>query len=936
MRYIFTLLITLVYLFSSAQTVTVTGTVIDKNDASPVPGATILFQSRTDSLNKQILVTDSTGNLSTKATAGLYKLEITNVGYLPVDTLIIVGDSAKNLGSILMMKNEGLLGEVVVKAALPPVKQKGDTLEYNSTAFKVNPDANAEDMVKKMPGITIEQGTVKAQGEEVRKVTVDGRDFFGEDATATLRNLPAEIIDKIQVFDRLSEQAQLTGFEDDNTAKGINIITKANMRNGQFGRLFAGYGTDNRYSAGGNVSFFNGDRRISLVGMTNNINMQNFASEDLLGVTSASNTGRGGRGNMRGGGGRGSGGNGAQGNRSFGSSGNFLVGQQPGISKTNSLGINFSDKFGKKIDITGSYFFNNSNNSASEVTNRQYFVGSDSTQLYDENRISSSKNDNHRINMRLEYKIDSANTLIITPNISIQKNNSVSSVSGINSTDKGIFSETQNLNRSNNSGYNVNNNILYRHAFAKRGRSISLNLGTSFNNRNGETFIDAFNTSDNIQDSLRQFSDRKSNGYQLSANLSYTEPITAKSQLQLFYRPSYSVSHSDQESFQFDDFAGKYNMFDSSLSNKFDNRYTTHNGGFNYRINTKKNSFSAGLSYQHADLHGEQAFPFVTTTDRQFSNVLPTAMWNSKLSPKSSLRIQYRSSTSAPSVNQMQNVINNNNPLILSTGNPELDQQYTHNLIARYTYTNTSKGLSFFGNMFFQKTNDYIGNATFLASSDSILSKSVTLYKGSQLIKPVNLDGYWNLRSFATLGLPLKFMKSNINVNTGYSYSNIPGIVNNSDNVSKAQTYNAGAVLASNISENVDFNLSYTANFNSVKNSIQPSLNNNYFTSTAGIQVNLLSKNGWVFQNDLNNQSYHGLTDGFNQNFWLWNISVGKKFLKNNNGELRVSVFDLLRQNQSIRRNVEEIYVEDVRTQVLRQYFMLTFSYKLRNFVAKK
>jgi hypothetical protein len=284
----------------------------------------------------------------------------------------------------------------------------------------------------------------------------------------------------------------------------------------------------------------------------------------------------------------------------------------------------------------------------------------------------------------------------------------------------------------------------------------------------------------------------------------------------------------------------------------------------------------------------------------------------------------------------MQNVINNNNPLILSTGNPELDQQYTHNLIARYTYTNTSKGLSFFGNMFFQKTNDYIGNATFLASSDSILSKSVTLYKGSQLIKPVNLDGYWNLRSFATLGLPLKFMKSNINVNTGYSYSNIPGIVNNTDNVSKAQTYNAGAVLASNISENVDFNLSYTANFNSVKNSIQPSLNNNYFTSTAGIQVNLLSKNGWVFQNDLNNQSYHGLTDGFNQNFWLWNISVGKKFLKNNNGELRVSVFDLLRQNQSIRRNVEEIYVEDVRTQVLRQYFMLTFSYKLRNFVAKK
>jgi hypothetical protein len=932
MRFIFTLLITLVYLSPSAQSVTISGSITDKSETTSVAGATVFLQSRADSLNKQILLTDSTGKFSTKALPGLYKLQITTVGYLPVDTLLMVGDSSKHLGNIAMMKNEGLLGEVVVKAALPPVKQKGDTLEYNSSAFKVNPDASAEDMVKKMPGITIEQGSVKAQGEEVRKVTVDGRDFFGEDATATLKNLPAEIIDKIQVFDRLSEQAQLTGFEDDNTTKGINIITKANMRNGQFGRVFAGYGTDNRYSAGGNVSFFNGDRRISVVGMTNNINMQNFANEDLLGVTSASSSGRGARGNMRGG----RGGGGQQGNRSFGSSGNFLVGQQPGISKTNSLGINYADKWSDKLNVTGSYFFNNGNNSASEVTNRQYFVGSDSTQLYDENRTSNSTNDNHRINMRLEYKMDSANTFIITPNISIQKNNSVSNISGLNSTDKGIISETQNINRSNNSGYNINNNILYRHAFAKRGRSVSLNIGTSFNNRNGETFIDAFNTGDNIQDSLRQFSDRKSNGYQLSANLSYTEPISKQSQLQLFYRPSYSESHSHQQSFQFDGFAGKYNLFDSSLSNKFDNRYTTHNGGFTYRINSKKNSFSAGLSYQHADLQGEQVFPFTATTNRQFSNVLPTAMWNSKLSAKSSLRVQYRSSTSAPSVNQMQNVINNNNPLILSTGNPNLDQQYTHNLIARYTYTNTAKSLSFFGNIFFQKTNDYIGNATFLASSDSALSNTVTLYKGSQLMKPVNLDRYWNLRSFATLGVPLKFMKSNINVNTGYSYSNIPGIVNNIDNVSKAQTYNAGAVLASNISENVDFNLSYTANFNSVKNSIQPALNNNYFISTAGIQVKLLSKNGWVFQNDLNNQSYHGLTDGFNQNFWLWNVSVGKKFLKNNNGELRLSVFDLLKQNQSIRRNVEEIYVEDVRTQVLKQYFMLTFSYKLRNFGLRK
>jgi hypothetical protein len=292
----------------------------------------------------------------------------------------------------------------------------------------------------------------------------------------------------------------------------------------------------------------------------------------------------------------------------------------------------------------------------------------------------------------------------------------------------------------------------------------------------------------------------------------------------------------------------------------------------------------------------------------------------------------YRSNTSAPSINNLQNVINNNNPLRLSTGNPDLDQQYSHNLIFRYTYTNTAKGLSLLGNVFYQKTNDYIANASYIASQDSALSSTVTLYKGSELMKPVNLDGYWSLRSFVTFGMPLKFIKSSLNWNAGYSYANLPGLINGASNLSKSQTYNAGAVLASNISEYVDFTLSYTANFNQVKNSIQPELNNNYFSQVAGVRVNLLTKDGWLFQNDLNNQAYHGLTDGYNQNFWLWNVAVGKKFLKNNRGELKLSVFDLLKQNQSISRNVQETYIEDVQTQVLRQYFMLTFTYNLRNF----
>ena len=248
------------------------------------------------------------------------------------------------------------------------------------------------------------------------------------------------------------------------------------MKNGQFGHVFAGYGTDDRYSLGGNMSFFKNDRRISVVGLLNNINQQNFGTEDLLGVTSS------GAGQRAGGGGRGGGGLG-------GSQDNFLVGQQSGINKTNAVGINYSDKWGKKLNISGSYFYNNSNNNNDQVLNRQN-LGQDTIKFYDENSISHSQNFNHRINMRLEYKIDSSNSLIFSPSLNFQKNNSTNSYKAISSYHEGnIANESENTTTNNRSGYNLRNNILYRHHFAKRGRTLSLNLNTAFNNNEGESFV---------------------------------------------------------------------------------------------------------------------------------------------------------------------------------------------------------------------------------------------------------------------------------------------------------------------------------------------------------------------------------------------------------------------------------------------------------------
>lgn len=343
------------------------GTVKDQQAQAPLSGASVRLQSVTNTALSRSVLSDSAGRfVFSNLTPDSFQVTISFVGFKDVVRGVRLTTASVNTDSTgandvemniaLVPSSSNDLATVVISTSIAPATQKGDTLQINASQFKVNPDATAEDLARKVPGITIENGQVKAQGENVQKVTIDGRELFGDDATAALRNLPAEIIDKIQIFDRLSDQAQLSGVDDGNTQKGINIVTKANMRNGQFGRVFAGYGTDERYSAGGNATILKDNRRISIVGNFNNINQQNFSQQDLLGVTSSG--GRGGGGGFRGGGGGpgggGRGGGGGNFGGGFGGGGNFQVGNQQGINRTNSLGINFSDMWGKKLTVTGS------------------------------------------------------------------------------------------------------------------------------------------------------------------------------------------------------------------------------------------------------------------------------------------------------------------------------------------------------------------------------------------------------------------------------------------------------------------------------------------------------------------------------------------------------------------------------------------------------
>ena len=909
-----------------AQERRLTGIIADSTDNTTLIGVSVVLLQANDSSQRKGAVTDIDGRFTfTNVAPGRYVLKYSYIGYTTRQRTVAVREPDTDLGTITLAPGVTTLKGVEIKGAAIQVEQKGDTLQYNANAFKVNRDAVAEDLIGKMPGITVDNTGVKAQGDAVQQVLVDGKVFFGDDANLALKNLPAEIIDKIEVFDRLSEQSQFTGFDDGNTRKTINIVTKKGRNNGQFGRVYAGIGEDGRYTTGGNINSFKGDRKLSLVGLSNNINQQNFSNEDLLGVSSSSGGG-GGRGGR---GGRGGGGGG----------GNFNAGQQSGISTTHSVGLNYADRWGKKTDFTASYFFNTADNENLTSLNRTYITNQDSGLVYSENSRSNSRNYNHRINARIEHTIDTANSLVITPRLSFQTNDARSSLAGDYTTDNtALESHLTNQRRSDNNGYNLGNSILYRHRFAKRGRSFSVNLNTEASDRNGDSEQYALTEyASGIPPKLvDQQSDQHTRSATVSSDLSYTEPINRFSQVQLNYTPSYTRSTTDKETFNLGD-GGVYNDLDTTLTNTFDNTYISHQGGASYRFNNRKLSAMGGVNFQYAHLQSDQDFPFAFSIDRSFQQLLPRAMLNYKFSQTENIRVMYRTSTNAPSISQLQRVPDNSNTLFLTTGNPNLGQDFTHSLTVRYSRSNTEKSTSLLFLLSGSFINDYITNATYIARTNETVN-GVDLSQGVQLSYPVNMNGYRNARALFTFGTPLSSLKVNMNLNTSINYNRIPALINEEKNIANNYALSQGVVLSSNISENFDFTLSYNANYTIVKNTLQQNASsnpdNNYFNQVTSLRLNWIFLKHFVFTSTANNTLYRGLSAAYDQSIWFWNAGLGYKFLKNDALEVKVNAYDILNNNSSISRDITQTYIEDRQTNVLNRYFLLTLTYTLRNFKA--
>lgn len=897
---------------------TLSGVIVDQKTKEGLISATVQLIAGDGKIN--YTSTDLKGMFQfKKLPAGTYTLQISYVGYKTYKESVIVPSSGGKKVNVAMREDVNLLDEVSVNARATRAEQKGDSLLYNAEAFKVMQGSSAEDLLAKMPGIVVEGGSIQAQGEEVKKVLVDGKEFFDGDVNLAIKNLPSDIIANIEVFDKKSEQAEFTGFDDGEEVKTINIVTKSGFRQGTFGEVSAGYGTDERYKVNGNVNFFDEDRRISLLGMSNNVNQQNFSQEDLAGVMSS------GASSKRRGGGRG----GASG----GNASDFMVGSTGGVTSSNGLGINYVDQWGEKWKVTGSYFFNQSDNLTQQQTEREYFDSALPGMTYSEFQESSMKNWNHRFNMKLDYQISNRTSLQFRPTLSFQNNDSHGLLQGLNLLNGMSDNETETATLGENDAYNVGADLILRHRFLKEGRTLSLMLSGKMSNTDGNTYTDYLNTlysADGLSetDNYSQWKQTLNRQYTLRSNLSYTERLTDYMQLQLGYKLSYTDSENDRKTYEQSTVSDLYDQLDESLSNEYQSGYLTQAGSVGLRYRAGKFNAMLGVDAQWADLRGDMVYPQADNLLHRYFSILPSFTMRYSLDRTNSLQLRYRSKSSAPSVTSLQNVIDNSNPLFLSAGNPDLDQQLSHTANLRYLRT-TKSGHTFIAMVGATIQQDYVADSTFVAKEDTELTPSVTLSKGAQFTRPVNMDGYYSLQAMLTYGFPIDFIRSNINLSLSANYANVPTIFDGIESKTRELNLIPKIIIGSNISNNLDFTASYSAGINKMFSSLNTATGSDYVTHTASAKLGWTFFWGLTFRSTFDYIGYTGLDTG-TEDYFLWNLSLGKKFLKNNAAEIRVEAFDVLKQNQAFTHSIGSNYYDYITSNVLKPYAMISFVYTIR------
>ncbi len=897
----FVLFIGLLYIgasISAQNSGRITGKIVDQETKDPVPQANVRILQQQDSLYINGVASDQEGDFAISLPFGNYIIHITYVGHHDYFRNVIISNTNRtaNLGTVELGTDNILLDAAVVTAKAAEIVVKGDTVEYNADSYKVTESAILEDLLKKMPGIEVDsEGKITVNGREIKKIMVDGEEFFSTDPKVASKNLPAKMVEKLQVLDRRTDLAQMTGFDDGEEETIINLMVRPGMKEGLFGNAFVGYGTKDRYEGNAMVNYMKDKNQYTALGGFNNTNNAGFS--DLA----SSMFGSGGGGGRR-----------------------MFSGGQSGITTSGNAGFNFSRQFTEKLKLGGNLRYGDTNNNTLSKTHTQNILSSGNT-IEEENNSSSNVSQNFNMDLRLEWTPDTLTRIIFNPEGSVYNNRRTELSDFLTTTEtrEDSINYGDSKYNSEGDGKNLSARLDVSRTLGKKGRILSVqvrggisdseNAGTNLSN----TFYNGTKPDDLIDQRFINSNDSKNwRGY-----LSYVEPLGDNNAIQVAYQYRQNISESDKDT-RIKDESGNYTVLDEQYSKRLENNFTNQEIELNFQSVRQQYDYTIGFSVQPSSSQSKTFVGENKISDftRNVVNYAPMAQFNYRWTRQHNLRLRYFGNTEQPSVTQLSPVVDVSNPLNITYGNPDLKPSFEHRLNLRYQNFNPEKNRSmgFFGDIRYL-TNDIVSSTL----TDRETGRRETTFE--------NIAGNWNANGRMMMNIPLKNIKFSVFSMSFASYNHANGFSNLEKNLSRR--LNLGETLGLNYRSDVlDFGVRGNISYNKVKNSLEGQRDQEFLNYGGNANTTLYLPWDVSIESDINYSTNSGYSDGFTQDEWLWNASIQKQLFKQKNGTIRLKIYDILQQRSNISRSVTSNYIRDTTTNTLTTYFMVHFVYRFNIF----
>jgi hypothetical protein len=868
-----------------------------------------------DSSMVKFVTSDEKGYFLIRAvTPGDYLLSFSGLGYHTLYKNVTGNDFRKEniqFGRIQLEESVIALSGVTITANPPEVVVKEDTLEYNPAAFRMQESAVVEDLLKRLPGVDVEpDGKISSGGKEVRRVFVDGKEFFGNDPKMATKNITVNVIDKVQVVTKKSDEAILTGVDDGEEETIINLTIKKGMKKGWLGNVTAGTGAtvkdpgeqSPRYSANGMISRFREDSRIALVFNSNNINNQ--------GSTDAGNTARTG---MRGSG-----------------------TARGGITNSNTIGLNATGVISDKLKAGGNVRYNYSDVFVDRTGFRQNML-IDSVSYRKSMSRDQSYSHNLAVDTKMEYTPDSANSVVFSTNFSYNGSSSYDLTA--QSTLAGDIDSTK-VNASNadthlsSSGLVFGTELTWSHRFEKKGRRLNFTARTNWNRSSGDgtnLSTSEFFKNPNRNKYLNQ--DLNTDSYNDSYNFraSYIEPAGTNNTLQLSYNVRYNKTKNLKETYEFDPETGAYSILNPDYSKSLDNNFVNQTIGLTFNSIRTKYSYTAGInivpSYtrsanfiKNGDRNGNDSI-LSRIAGRNVINYSPQINFRYRFDSNTNLRFDYRGNTRQPSVTQLDPTPNNTNPLNIRTGNPDLLPAFTNDISFRLNDNRRTAQRSLSVNANFSFTMNEIINFTAYEAETGI-----------QYTSPVNENGSWNTSADVMYYLPLdKAKKLRLSTQMRFGYNNRIGYMT----VNRQSERNISGTTSASESLGLSYGKGWfygqfrgSIRYSNTSNSLEGKANQESYNYGIMYNTQLYLPQNFTLASDINYTANRGLSSGYNKNEILWNASLSKQFLKKKQASLMLQWNDILQQRLNVSRNVTANYIEDSEYNALTSFFIVSLTYR--------